>query len=201
MPATDESAQLFAARLLKPARQGQLFDTLLRCVAPTAGDAARPAPAALDERKNITVLVADDNAVNLKVACAILAKLGYDIRTATDGRQAVEAVAQAGAAGVRLGRDPDGREHAGRRRPGGHAPDPRRLGRERAADHRADGRRLDRRPRALRGRRHGRLPDQAAATGGAGAGAGALDRAVLPPAATQRRPRQLRQAKATPNRS
>ena len=56
-----------------------------------------------DERKNITVLVADDNAVNLKVACAILAKLGYDIRTATDGRQAVEAVAQASAAGVRLG--------------------------------------------------------------------------------------------------
>ena len=49
------------------------------------------------------MLVADDNAVNLKVACAILAKLGYDIRTATDGRQAVEAVAQAGAAGLRLG--------------------------------------------------------------------------------------------------
>ncbi|HMA09996.1 MAG TPA: response regulator, partial [Ramlibacter sp.] len=103
MPASDESAQLFAARLLKPTRQGQLFETLLRCVAPSKGNADRPAPAALDPRRNITVLVADDNAVNLKVACAILAKLGYDIRTATDGRQAVEAVAQASAAGARLG--------------------------------------------------------------------------------------------------
>ena len=103
MPAADESAHLFAARLLKPARQGQLFETLLRCVAPHTGAPGQPAPVAADARKNITVLVADDNAVNLKVACAILAKLGYDIRTATDGRQAVEAVAQAGAAGLRLG--------------------------------------------------------------------------------------------------
>jgi signal transduction histidine kinase/DNA-binding response OmpR family regulator len=103
MPAADESAQLFAARLLKPARQSQLFETLLRCVAPPSGEPGGAAPIAPDARKNITVLVADDNAVNLKVACAILAKLGYDIRTATDGRQAVEAVAQAGAAGLRLG--------------------------------------------------------------------------------------------------
>ena len=103
MPAADESAHLFAARLLKPARQGQLFETLLRCVAPHQSTTGQPAPALTDARKNITVLVADDNAVNLKVACAILAKLGYDIRTATDGRQAVEAVAQAGAAGLRLG--------------------------------------------------------------------------------------------------
>jgi CheY-like chemotaxis protein/HPt (histidine-containing phosphotransfer) domain-containing protein len=95
MPAADESAQLFTARLLKPARQGQLFETLVRCASAPEGDAARPGTIALDTKKHVTVLVADDNAVNLKVACAMLLKLGYDILTATDGREAVEAVAHA----------------------------------------------------------------------------------------------------------
>jgi len=103
MPAADESAQLFNARLLKPARQNQLFETLVRCISPQGGDKARSGGVAADARKNVTVLVADDNAVNLKVACAMLLKLGYDILTATDGREAVEAVAHAAATGRRLG--------------------------------------------------------------------------------------------------
>ncbi len=102
MPAADESAQLFNARLLKPARQSQLFETLVRCISPNAGEAGRTGGTPVDARKNITVLVADDNAVNLKVACAMLAKLGYDILTATDGREAVEAVAHAAAHGKRI---------------------------------------------------------------------------------------------------
>ncbi|HSV34419.1 MAG TPA: response regulator [Ramlibacter sp.] len=102
MPATDEGARLFAARLLKPARQNQLFETLLRCVAPPGAAVALPA-AAPDARKHITVLVADDNAVNLKVAGAILLKLGYEVSTANDGREAVEAVARAAAGGTRFG--------------------------------------------------------------------------------------------------
>jgi signal transduction histidine kinase/DNA-binding response OmpR family regulator len=101
MPAADESARLFTARLLKPARQNQLFETLLRCVLPQTGEREKLATAG--NKKNATVLVADDNAVNLKVACAMLLKLGYEIRTATDGREAVEAVADAAASGLRLG--------------------------------------------------------------------------------------------------
>jgi CheY-like chemotaxis protein/HPt (histidine-containing phosphotransfer) domain-containing protein len=101
MPAADESARLFAARLLKPARQNQLFDTILRCVSAEAG-AAAAGEARPDARKHATVLVADDNAVNLKVACAMLLKLGYEVRTATDGREAVEAMAQAQVRGERI---------------------------------------------------------------------------------------------------
>jgi signal transduction histidine kinase/DNA-binding response OmpR family regulator len=103
MPAADESAQLFQARLLKPARQNQLFETLVRAMSPQSGDSTRSTGVASDTRKNVTVLVADDNAVNLKVACAMLLKLGYDILTATDGREAVEAVAHAAAGGQRIG--------------------------------------------------------------------------------------------------
>jgi CheY-like chemotaxis protein len=47
--------------------------------------------------------VADDNEVNLKVAGAMLRKLGYDIQTATDGREAVAMVAQSMARGQPFG--------------------------------------------------------------------------------------------------
>jgi CheY-like chemotaxis protein/HPt (histidine-containing phosphotransfer) domain-containing protein len=102
MPSADESAHLFAARLLKPARQNQLFESLLRCLSAPAGERVRGTPAP-DAKKHATVLVADDNAVNLKVACAMLAKLGYEFRTAVDGRETVEAVAHGATQGLRFG--------------------------------------------------------------------------------------------------
>ena len=49
------------------------------------------------------MLVVDDNAVNLKVACAMLKRLGYASQTAMDGQEAVETVARAHAAGERFG--------------------------------------------------------------------------------------------------
>jgi len=103
MPSGDENAQLFQARLLKPSRQNQLFETILRCVSAEAAPSSRGGSLVTDVKKHVTVLVADDNAVNLKVACAMLLKLGYEVRTAADGREAVEAVARAAAGGERLG--------------------------------------------------------------------------------------------------
>jgi signal transduction histidine kinase/DNA-binding response OmpR family regulator len=106
MPPGHEAAQLFAARLLKPVRQKQLFDALARCLS-IEGDDTHPAElkasAATAAAKNMTLLVVDDNAVNLKVACAMLAKLGYQAETALDGREAVQAVARAHGAGWRFG--------------------------------------------------------------------------------------------------
>ena len=106
MPPGHEAARLFDARLLKPARQKQLFDTLARCLSaqalPKSVDTALVANASTTA-KNLTLLVVDDNAVNLKVACAMLVKLGYQTETALDGREAVQAVARAHGAGWRFG--------------------------------------------------------------------------------------------------
>ncbi len=106
MPPGHEAARLFEARLLKPVRQKQLFDALARCLsAHVLGSAEADARAGSGAAaaKNMTLLVVDDNAVNLKVACAMLAKLGYQTETALDGREAVQAVARAHGAGWRFG--------------------------------------------------------------------------------------------------
>ncbi|MES2402074.1 MAG: response regulator [Pseudomonadota bacterium] len=106
MPPGHEAAQLFAARLLKPTRQKQLFDTVARCIATQGGvkpEAAGAVAVDASAATKNTVLVVDDNAVNLKVACAMLQRLGYPWETALDGQEALEAVARAHAAGKQFG--------------------------------------------------------------------------------------------------
>ena len=51
----------------------------------------------------VTVLVVDDNAVNLTVACAMLARIGYLFEVAVDGYEGVAAVARTHAAGRSFG--------------------------------------------------------------------------------------------------
>jgi signal transduction histidine kinase/DNA-binding response OmpR family regulator len=89
---TGEQARVFDARLLKPYRQSQLFEAIARVTSdPVAikniAEAGKPA------LRNQFILVADDNAVNLKVALAMLAKLGYEAATALNGREAADRVA------------------------------------------------------------------------------------------------------------
>ncbi len=88
-----EVAKMFDGVLLKPYRAAQLFDTLTRSGKLTPQhqpQALQPAVAA----KNQRILVADDNAVNLKVALAMLTKLGYEAVTAINGQEVVQWVAK-----------------------------------------------------------------------------------------------------------
>ncbi len=102
---TGEEAKVFDARLLKPYRQSQLFDALTRLTAINL-PAKAPTPERVIEVKHQRILVADDNAVNLKVALAMLAKLGYEAATALNGREAADLVAQS------LLRSPDSKPFA-----------------------------------------------------------------------------------------
>ncbi|MBG6072971.1 MULTISPECIES: response regulator [unclassified Polaromonas] len=88
---TGETARVFDARLLKPYRQSQLFEALARVTSASAAieKISRTSPIVF---RNQFILVADDNAINLKVALAMLTKLGYEAATAVNGREAVEMV-------------------------------------------------------------------------------------------------------------
>ena len=104
---TGEQARVFDARLLKPYRQSRLFEAIARVTSDqeaikTVAEARFPAA------RNQFILVADDNAVNLKVALAMLTKLGCEAATAIDGREAVDLVA----ASLRTGTGETPRQYA-----------------------------------------------------------------------------------------
>jgi signal transduction histidine kinase/CheY-like chemotaxis protein/HPt (histidine-containing phosphotransfer) domain-containing protein len=89
---TSSDASEFAGRLLKPYRQSQLFNILARILyAKGTPQVIEPAKQVIT--KNQTILVADDNLVNIKVAVSMLTKLGYESVSVMDGRQAVDSVA------------------------------------------------------------------------------------------------------------
>lgn len=102
MPGGTEGVSLFNVRLLKPSRQSQLFEALARCLSSDVVTQPRQ-NFRVDVKKNITILIADDNIVNLKVASGMLARLGYDTMTASDGLETVEALATAMDSGMRFG--------------------------------------------------------------------------------------------------
>jgi signal transduction histidine kinase/CheY-like chemotaxis protein len=88
-----ETEKMFDAVLLKPYRQSQLFDVLIR--SHHQQPAQQPsAPREAVHKKNLRILVADDNAVNQKVALAMLTRLGYEAATAHNGREAVDLIDQ-----------------------------------------------------------------------------------------------------------
>jgi signal transduction histidine kinase/DNA-binding response OmpR family regulator len=91
-----EEAGVFDAVLLKPYRPSQLYDLLVRDVASsfTAFETSANMPQQTIEAKNQSILVVDDNAVNLKVVVAMLTKLGYSAQTAVNGHEAIDWVNQ-----------------------------------------------------------------------------------------------------------
>jgi PAS domain S-box-containing protein len=82
---------------LKPLRQSQLFDTLANALGNSPailGGASRPAPPARARRPE-RILLAEDNAVNQRVALGQLRELGYTADAVASGFEALQALAQA----------------------------------------------------------------------------------------------------------
>ena len=83
--------------LRKPLRYRQLQDALEATMRPPGPPAHAPAVRApaqppMAQSLPLRILLAEDNAVNLRVTSLILSGLGYDIEIATDGRQALDRV-------------------------------------------------------------------------------------------------------------
>jgi len=97
-----DAETLFAAFLAKPVRQSQLFDTLVTLAATErAGTkvelrAPRAAAPRLDagmaNAHPLRILLAEDNAVNQKLALRFLQQMGYRADVASNGIEAVESV-------------------------------------------------------------------------------------------------------------
>ena len=93
-----DDEKLFAAFLLKPVRQSQLFDMLVGLLGDQGVDAAKPAApaprldAAMGTRHPLRILLAEDNVVNQKLALRILQQMGYRADLASNGLEAIESV-------------------------------------------------------------------------------------------------------------
>jgi signal transduction histidine kinase/CheY-like chemotaxis protein len=90
--------KLFAAFLLKPVRQSQLFDMLVGLLGDHKADDAKPAAPAprldaeMGTRHPLRILLAEDNVVNQKLALRILQQMGYRADLASNGLEAIESV-------------------------------------------------------------------------------------------------------------
>ncbi len=94
-----------AACLTKPVRQSDLFDALMKAIAPIVQRASGAARRAADfglaagcegrdeaEEARLRVLLAEDHPVNQKVAVRMLERLGHSVVVVPDGLQALHAV-------------------------------------------------------------------------------------------------------------
>jgi two-component system sensor histidine kinase/response regulator len=84
-----------AGHLMKPVQPSELLDAVMAAVSNTIGAARSPEtnvgsePAAPSKRK---ILLAEDNAVNRKLAVALLEKRGFTMVVTENGREAIEAL-------------------------------------------------------------------------------------------------------------
>ena len=96
-----ELSGLFEARLVKPVRQSDLYNTIVRVLTPlkatsTNTDAWKPALPARTRSRRLRALLAEDNKVNRVVATDILTDMGVDCVIAADGGRALELVRAGG---------------------------------------------------------------------------------------------------------
>jgi two-component system sensor histidine kinase/response regulator len=87
-----------SAYLLKPVRQAELREAISRVLTPKEQTGAVPMITRtslqenLDPRKALHILLAEDNAVNQKLATRLLEKRGHQVALAGNGRQALSAL-------------------------------------------------------------------------------------------------------------
>jgi PAS domain S-box-containing protein len=87
------SAEEFIAQLAKPLKASQLYNALLSILAEPLDEPAAPATTdGVPEASSLRILLAEDNAVNQKVALRVLDKLGYQADVASNGLEALEAL-------------------------------------------------------------------------------------------------------------
>jgi PAS domain S-box-containing protein len=90
----------FAACISKPVRSARLFDLLLQIAGLKDGAVQIASPALpmdsaaqVERRGKIRILLAEDNPTNQRVALHLLAKLGYKAHAVSNGREAIQALA------------------------------------------------------------------------------------------------------------
>jgi CheY-like chemotaxis protein/signal transduction histidine kinase/HPt (histidine-containing phosphotransfer) domain-containing protein len=80
--------------ITKPVNQSDLLDALMSILGTGHAEAAPRQPLVTrhsirEERRRLRILLAEDNAVNRRVAVGLLEKRGYEVLTATNGREAL----------------------------------------------------------------------------------------------------------------
>ena len=117
-------SSIFAAQITKPLKPSQLFDALMTVLAEQPITVRKSDEAIMGQldpdmgrRLPLRILLAEDNAVNQKVALRLLERLGYRADVAANGLEAIAALAAA-----ILRRGVDGRADAGNGRPRSVAP-------------------------------------------------------------------------------
>ncbi len=86
-----ESSSLFSAQLAKPFKASQLYNTLLRLLSTDAvEEEVEPVADGKRARSALRILLAEDNAMNQKVALRLLEQLGYRADVANNGLEAIE---------------------------------------------------------------------------------------------------------------
>src|SRR6185503_18277584 len=97
----DAEAGLFAAYLTKPLKQSQLFDTLTGIFMRAKVRIERPLSATANRlkldpdfaaRHPLKILLAEDNAVNQKLALRLLEQMGYRADVASNGVEAIDSI-------------------------------------------------------------------------------------------------------------